>query len=75
MSILDDIRRVEAERVNWQFSSEDLDDAAQSREAAVNEAWEKRLSGKIILDPKLDPDPYGDHRIALVDRLKAMGWP
>ena len=30
--------------------------------------------GKIILDPKLDPDPYGQHGINLVTRLRAMGW-
>lgn len=35
----------------------------------------RSLEGKIVLDPKLDPDPYGNFGISLVDRLQAMGWP
>lgn len=31
--------------------------------------------GRIILDPMLDPDPFGNHGVPLHDRLAAMGWP
>ena len=43
----------------------------------VNEAEEQRardLRGKIILDPKKDPDPWGLHGISLRHRLLCMGW-
>ena len=29
----------------------------------------------IVLDKGNDPDPFGEHKMPLVDRLKAMGWP
>jgi len=34
----------------------------------------KSLRGKIVLDPKLDPDPYGYHGLPLAYRLECMGW-
>ena len=75
MSILDDIQRADTRSAKWRFSSEDVDEAAESAAAAMNEAWEKRMEGMIILDPKLDPDPHGSFNMPLVDRLKTMGWP
>jgi len=42
---------------------------------AANDAKVHRsLIGKIVLDPKLDPDPYGYHGIPLTTRLESMGW-
>lgn len=42
---------------------------------AANDAKIHRsLVGKIILDPTLDPDPYGYHGIPLSTRLIEMGW-
>ena len=32
------------------------------------------LRGKIILDPELDPDPWGYHGMSLAYRLECMGW-
>ena len=32
------------------------------------------LQGKIVLDPKLDPDPWGYHGMSLAYRLECMGW-
>ena len=32
------------------------------------------LQGKIILDPKLDPDPWGYHGMSLAYRLECMGY-
>ena len=34
----------------------------------------KKNDGLIILDPKLDPDPYGFHGMPVWQRLEAMGW-
>lgn len=32
------------------------------------------LRGKIVLDPRLDPDPYSLHGMSLSYRLESMGW-
>ena len=32
------------------------------------------LQGKIVLDPKLDPDPYSLHGMSLAYRLECMGY-
>ena len=32
------------------------------------------LQGKIVLDPKLDPDPWGYHGMSLAYRLECMGY-
>lgn len=64
MTLIDDIARVEA--------------AAKShftKPVKVEEPTREPLTDKIVLDPKLDPDPYGYHSISLSDRLRAMGWP
>jgi hypothetical protein len=34
----------------------------------------QNLRGKIVLDPRLDPDPYSLHNIPLTTRLIEMGW-
>jgi hypothetical protein len=48
--------------------------ACKFAEKQVNEAY-AMTDGKIVLDPKLDPDPYGYHGIPLSTRFAAMGWP
>lgn len=79
MSILEDIQRADLERRETRFSLQDVDEAvaeavAEQMQRAEQEFY-KAMKDKIVLDPKLDPDPFGAHGIALVDRLKAMGWP
>ena len=32
-------------------------------------------TGLIMLDPKKDPDPYGNFSMSLSYRLRCMGWP
>ena len=32
------------------------------------------LQGKIVLDPTLDPDPWGYHGMSLAYRLECMGY-
>ena len=52
----------------------DMEEAGDAIEEA-RDMLNMELDKKIVLDPRLDPDPYGYHSISLVDRLKAMGWP
>lgn len=64
MSILDDIQRVES--------------AAKShfvKPEIPPEPTKEPTDDKIVLDPKLDPDPYNFHGMPLSYRLKCMGWP
>lgn len=67
MTLIDDIARMEVES---KFRIKEITEISL-REAAES----KQIEGKIVLDPKLDPDPYGYHGVSLVDRLRAMGWP
>lgn len=75
MSILDDIQRADLERRESRFSAEDVDEAVEEQMERARLEFHRAMKGMIVLDPKLDPDPYGSHGIALVDRLKAMGRP
>jgi hypothetical protein len=78
MSILDDIQRADSERRMSRASVKAMQSEIQDLQDEYNELVDKRNeqdSSKIVLDPKLDPDPYSYHGISLVDRLKAMGWP
>lgn len=49
-----------------------------SQAALVNSANDslivRQLQGKIVLDPRKDPDPYSLHGIPLSVRLQEMGW-
>jgi hypothetical protein len=36
---------------------------------------ESDMANTVTLDLRLDPDPYGYHKIPLTHRLIAMGWP
>lgn len=44
-------------------------DAADARDSLLD-----YTSDKIVLDPKLDPDPYGNFGMSLTYRLQCMGW-
>jgi hypothetical protein len=78
MSILDDIQRADNERRESRTSVMAMQSEIQDLQDECDELVRRRNdqdSSKIVLDPKLDPDPWGYHGISLVDRLKAMGWP
>lgn len=64
MTLIDDIARMEA--------------AAKShftKPVKIEEPKREPLTDKIVLDPNLDPDPYGYHGMSISHRLKCMGWP
>lgn len=44
-------------------------------EAVAETIRKAKPENLIVLDKAKDPDPFGEHKIPLVDRLKAMGWP
>jgi hypothetical protein len=46
----------------------------QDLEGSLKDANRRPSDDKIVLDPKLDPDPYGHHNMSLVYRLQCMGW-
>jgi len=78
VTILTSIAAAEAaqkahKRIEAQLLKE-REDAVEALEEA-RDVLNLELNNKIILDPRLDPDPYGYFNISLVDRLKAMGWP
>ncbi len=35
---------------------------------------ERKYDNLVVLDPKLDPDPFGLHGMSLAYRLQCMGW-
>jgi len=47
---------------------------AQQLNAISDSNVVRSLEGKIVLDPRKDPDPYGLHNIPLSVRLQYMGW-
>ena len=35
---------------------------------------ERKYDNLVVLDPRLDPDPFGLHGMSLAYRLMCMGW-
>jgi hypothetical protein len=73
-NILRDIERADLEREELRSSTKGTVDAVTAQMERARLEFHRAMKDMIVLDPKLDPDPYGSFGIALVDRLKAMGW-
>ena len=71
MTILRDIRAAELAQVSHRATLLRLQEENTKLEEMLNVELEK----KVVLDLTKDPDPYGYHKVSLVDRLRAMGWP
>lgn len=67
--ILNQIKKYE-----MQLKSDNDFKTAVMNNAADDANTHRSLIGKIILDPKKDPDPYSLHGIPLHIRLQEMGW-
>lgn len=70
---LNNLRKIEGEQQEATRVVNDFREAVNQTSLAESRV-QKSLVGKIILDPTLDPDPYGYHNIPLSVRLQTMGW-
>lgn len=78
MTILRDIRKAELEAQTNRATLLRLQEENQKTRDLIADETNRlnvELEKKVVLDLRLDPDPYGNHGISLVDRLRAMGWP
>ncbi len=77
MSFLRDLQVVDEARKALQEKNSELLIQVRDLQAEVRYLKAKLVDeqdGKVLLDPKKDPDPYGQHGVDLAYRLKVMGW-
>jgi len=77
MSFLRDLQVVDEARKALQEKNSELLIQVRDLQAEVRHLKAKLVDeqdGKVLLDPKKDPDPYGQHGVDLAYRLRVMGW-